>query len=560
MITKNQLVSVTFLSAACISTHAQSAVIPNAADIAHSTTILSEPQYRQSTPASTLETRASTSNAPQGTEQIDITLESITLNGLTAFPKEEIEALYQDHLHKKTKLSTLWDISSAITKHYNDKGYFLSKAFVPQQEFQNGHAIITIVEGYIGDVKLDEKLANNDISKNIAKQLTTQKPINIRDLERATLEMNDSSGENAQATLYALDHAAEGAVGLQFSPSSVHVARGSWLMNNFGSRYTGPIQNTLVYEDNFYKNQKTQIAIQHTIPTGESKYIALRHNIPLNQSTSVSLFSSYIASNPGYTLKPQQIHSKAAEMSADIRHNIIRQLNQNLSITGGISHKIIDTNILRNTDLSHDSLYQARIGFDGDLTDHFGGKNTASLFYTRGIKLFDANEKNSLNSSRIGAIPEFNKFELDLSRQQFISEEFAITLQSKAQYATDTLYSSHEFGFGGQSAGRAYDASEFSGQRGIVGSAELYYYGFASLNEHISPLPFVFYDIATINTPQGANKRVQASSIGFGTKATLYDDFNASFTLAWPLQEDISTPTYGSNRSPRLLVQLGYNF
>ena len=122
-----------------------------------------------------------------------------------------------------------------------------------------------------------------------------------------------------------------------------------------------------------------------------------------------------------------------------------------------------------------------------------------------------------------------------------------------------TLYD-EEFGFGGQSIGRAYDASEFSSQRGIASSAEIYYYGFTNLSENWSPTPFIFYDVATLSTPHTNNKQIQVSSTGFGAKLNFYTNLSSSLTIAFPLQQDIGTPTYGSNRAPRILVQLGYNF
>ncbi len=549
------------LCATLTSLNAHAEALPNAADIAHTKTILDSSLVKKSAATVSLpDISAGDTTAPEGAKDIRIRLDSLIINGSTVFSQEELKQDYSGYLGAYIKLSDLWVIADRITKRYKDNGYFLSRVFVPKQEVKQGHIVLQAVEGYVSTFKLDPALQNNMLAMSIARNTEQKKPLKIRELERAILQINDVSGKTYQATLYALDKAESGSVGLVISPSTTPQLRGSWIVNNYGSRYTGPYQNTLLYNDNIIKNHTTQIAMQTTIPVQESKYLALKHDIPLTAEDSLSLFTSYITSKPGFTLKPQKIESNAFELNAELRHNIIRQLNKNLSLMTQLAHKIIDTNILSDTDLSHDSLYYLRTGLQGDYTDKFGGKSDASLTYTRGLSILDANEKTSLSSSRSLAKPDFNKLEFDAQRQQSLNDDFVANFRVVGQYSTDTLYSSEEFGFGGQNLGRSFDASEFSGQRGVAGSAEIYYYGLMKAEDIISPIPYAFYDIATISNPNNDPKHTQASSVGFGTKLNLPSNSSASFSFAWPMGQDISTPTYGSNRAPRFLLQIGHNF
>ena len=63
---------------------------------------------------------------PAGTDQATLTLRGIDVEGVTAFPKEEIEALYRQYLGQRVTLATVWHIADLITARYQKAGFFLA--------------------------------------------------------------------------------------------------------------------------------------------------------------------------------------------------------------------------------------------------------------------------------------------------------------------------------------------------------------------------------------------------------------------------------------------------
>jgi len=53
---------------------------------------------------------------------------------------------------REVTLDIAWMIAGAVTERYRAAGYFLSRAYVPQQKILDGQLRIEVVEGYIAKV------------------------------------------------------------------------------------------------------------------------------------------------------------------------------------------------------------------------------------------------------------------------------------------------------------------------------------------------------------------------------------------------------------------------
>lgn len=129
------------------------------------------------------------------------------------------------------------------------------------------------------------------------------------------------------------------------------------------------------------------------------------------------------------------------------------------------------------------------------------------------------------------------------------------------QIASGALYSSEEFGYGGQSFGRAYDASEITGDHGAAASMEVQHAGFNVWNvANVSP--YAFYDIGIIwNEDVAQAKRESGASTGLGMRVSSEAGLSGNVGLAWPLTRDIATPIYGQETGgPRVLMQISKGF
>ena len=137
-------------------------------------------------------------------------------------------------------------------------------------------------------------------------------------------------------------------------------------------------------------------------------------------------------------------------------------------------------------------------------------------------------------------------------------------MSASAQTASGTLYSSEQFGYGGQNFGRAYDSSEITGDHGIAWAAELGYTGLDQLSSRFSFIPYGFYDIGVVwndNISLGQKKKETGSSAGVGAHFIINGNLIGNVGIAYPLTREISTPIYGKDKqAPRVSFQLSRAF
>ena len=138
---------------------------------------------------------------PPGAQQVRFVLRTVKVEGVTAFPAAEIEGLYQEYLGKEVTLDTIWKIADAITRRYQDAGYFLSRAFIPPQDISGGVVRIRAGEGYVGEVELKDPIAQNSIIKSLIEDLKAERPAKSQTIEGILLRLNDLPGVSFRSVI-----------------------------------------------------------------------------------------------------------------------------------------------------------------------------------------------------------------------------------------------------------------------------------------------------------------------------------------------------------------------
>ena len=76
-------------------------------------------------------------------------------SGNTVFSNAELERLTNSYLNRPVSFAELGKARDAITKLYIDKGYTTSGAYIPMQTSRDGLVEIRILEGKLGDIKIE---------------------------------------------------------------------------------------------------------------------------------------------------------------------------------------------------------------------------------------------------------------------------------------------------------------------------------------------------------------------------------------------------------------------
>lgn len=116
-----------------------------------------------------------------------------------------------------------------------------------------------------------------------------------------------------------------------------------------------------------------------------------------------------------------------------------------------------------------------------DGADRWDGYTTATVTMSRGLDVFHSSDAGNVLLSRLAANPAFMKFEGMVTRLQDLPGRFSLLATVTGQQTSNILFSSEEFGYGGQTLGRAYDSSEITGDQGLAGGLELRYMGWGAV-------------------------------------------------------------------------------
>ncbi|MDV7396810.1 POTRA domain-containing protein, partial [Arthrospira platensis SPKY1] len=92
-------------------------------------------------------------------------------------------------------LSELEALATLITRNYRANGYFVARAYIPQQEVVDGIITIRVVEGNYGQFHLtNESLVKDSIVQAMLDDVKGYDIVSLDTLERAMLIINDTPG------------------------------------------------------------------------------------------------------------------------------------------------------------------------------------------------------------------------------------------------------------------------------------------------------------------------------------------------------------------------------
>lgn len=502
-------------------------------------------------------------NAPQGAAKFEFVLNELQISGVTAYPPNAFDYLYKDLQGQKITVEKLYDIANQITKKYHEDGFIFSRALIPEQEIEDGSAKISVAEGYIHDVHVQNDLPDSYLVDGIIEAVKKSRPLNIRDLERAMLLMDRLPGQKAQAVLEPVkrESANAGEIDLniiirkkdpQFFAS----------VDNYGSCYIGPWQagSVAVLPHDFLYKGETTLSIYAAQPLKELKYGAISEKIPLtSDGLTLRASAQANASEPGSRLKSLELKNKFRSFKLELKYPLVLTRSEKISPYLSFESNDSQSDIL-GTRLYHDRLSVLRLGLNHQFADSLLGKNTYDIILSKGLNILGVRDTGSADLSRAEGHSDFTKVNFEASRTQGLGNvPFSLKLGVAGQYAFSELLSSEEMGYGGPMFGRAYDNSEITGDSGIKTSIELAHDPFM-VAKHVIMQPFMFYDFAKLWNLDTNSKPLTGSSAGLGVRTLLWDKVSLTTTLSQPLTRSQSNPLYGNGKNPRFMVSLQYEF
>ncbi|KIF55937.1 ShlB/FhaC/HecB family hemolysin secretion/activation protein [Pseudomonas fluorescens] len=129
-----------------------------------------------------------------------INLRTVQIEGGTLYPLNELAEIYKPLIGRESSLADLIEATRNITRRYQQDGYLLSYAFLPQQTFDDGVARVVLVEGYVRDVQIAGDVGRvKALLDRLAAKLQAERPLTRKTFERYTTLMTRIPGVTIQA-------------------------------------------------------------------------------------------------------------------------------------------------------------------------------------------------------------------------------------------------------------------------------------------------------------------------------------------------------------------------
>lgn len=495
---------------------------------------------------------------PDGAENIKFKLLNIKLEGVTVYPDKNIYALYEDKIGKTISLADIYSIASNLTNKYRNDGYILTQVIIPPQTIEEGVVKLRVVEGFIDNIIVEgegEDESSLNLIRKYAAGIKLNTALNIADLEKHLLIISDLPGMDARNIL-SPSSTVTGAADLKIILSRDTIDA-SLSLDNYGSRYLGPLEFSAAGSLNSYFGNNERITVQFvgapdsgTDAKGDLElgYYAIGYEQPfpaIGPGSTVELFASYTDTKPGYDLKEFEVEGISRYFSTKIKHPFIRSRSKNF--TGYTLFDVRDVtsrNNIQNT--IKDSIRTLRAGGTYKAMDSLFGLGITALNveFSKGIDILGASNIDDSNKTRTFGNPRFSKLTANIQRLQRLTSEINLLIEANGQWASSALLSSEEFGVGGSNIGRGYDSSEIIGDEGVAGKLEVQWNNpYKNLNLQDYQF-FAFYDAGRTwnkDATTSSQKRDTIASSGIGVRMELDNEVEADLTLALPLNRDVQT-------------------
>lgn len=483
-------------------------------------------------------------------------LKTVQIEGGTIYPLEELAALYQPLMGHETSLAELIEATRNITRRYQQDGYLLSYAFLPQQNFDNGVARVVLVEGYIKDYQLQGDVGRVKalLDKLVAK-LQAERPLTRKTFERYTTLMSRIPGVTLQAQVPP-PGTTDGATRLIAQASRKPFT--STLSTTEDNR--NGTQALLGVSSNAQTAMGEQLTLSGLFPPGDDHehYYRLDYNQFLNTegtqlTLSASRYRADLGSNVrldnGLELEP---HRENDRYSIGFIHPLIASPNEVLNagarlyaVDDKTRYKVVGfpLSVEQRTDIR-------ALAFESD----WRKANDRQLRILSG-GLYQGIDGMGANTDNSAIDLDFFRLRLSGVQSDKFFDNWQGVLSAALYWSDDTLPDSERAVFGGQNFGRGYPDDQASGDKGW-GAAYEVNYSFNREGSWVRVLqPYVVLDRAKtwFNKLPVQGNDMSSAAVGLRFGDARY--YNIALEAAKPMSDE-ALDTF--NRRARYSISFSY--
>ena len=462
----------------------------------------------------------------QSVAQVTFTLAKVETDTSEILTETEIKRITDSYKGKKVSLQDLYDMTEAINKLYEEKGYAICRAYLPPQRIHEGVVQIKLLEGKTGNVtisglrhtrkgyvanriKLEPgKVANTDTLNDQLQRFNATNDVQLR--------IQVHAGEKPATTDYEI---------MAFEPKNNQTV--SLYVDNHGYDTSGRWREGIFYTVRSLTGQRDALRLSYLRSNG-TNVVGANYSMPVNNRGTMLDFD--YGTNTTKIIKgnlKDSVKGHAYAASVTLRHPLridekrrdeigIQFLHQNSQTDyTPASYKWVDDT--RNT-------WAPYISFT-----HYG---KSSVFYHK--HSFSYTRFHNLN----GTGDNYPIYRLDALYQKQLPGGQMLNGRFNAQVASESknISSSDWFYIGGANSVRGYEESLLGGNQGF--SASLTWMVPVDKKRIFNVFTFLDYGrvFGDTTTLVALGQTLISTGIGFTAN---YKNFYSSLTLGIPLKREI---------------------
>lgn len=458
----------------------------------------------------------------QDIASVQVAVRGVNVQGSAAIAFDEVSALFTPFINGTHTVGALAQAAQKVGELYQQRGFALSFAFLPPQNFADGVVLVTVVEGYVANLQLEGDFGRSESGiRELAQPLLHEKPLTTQTFQRQTQLMARLPGVQIVASA-SLPTTTDGATALVIKSKHkpVVVAFGGELR-----KPTPRVIASLTLNDPLWAGSQLQLSTMLQKPSKE-RFSSLGFTQLLNAEGTLARasFSDYRSfNNPATHIPGIDDLTRQRKLDFNISHPLILSNRTQLTGTAGLYainyNKELQTS---NQYLANDE--RVRTLYAQLAWSSFSPQATrsANVLLARGLNAMgaqagllyqDPNQTLVLPSS---VKLDFTRLLMEYSQRHRFASKFGAGFAVGGQYSRDILPTPEKISFGSNRFGRGYQAGEFSGDSGLGASVEGNYQ-FVMAHQWLKSVePYVLYEWARTHqrTSGLAGNTLRSASLG----------------------------------------------
>ena len=483
-------------------------------------------------------------------------VKSFTVDGDCHLSPEDIRAVVAPHEGQALTLEQIKKVAQQLTLRIQQKGYMLTRAIVPKQDFSSGVVTLKVIDSKVGQITVEGAKYHDSeaIKRRVAAVMDDKRTFNNADFQRALLLLNDIPDLDVTATLKPGQQTGTADVVLKVHDNSpFHIGLD---YNNFGIPGGGENRAGLTMETTSLGVLGDHLYARGVLgfPADQQNFVMAGYDVPVNDNgTKIGFQYANGAFQTGQGNVLLDVRGGADIFTVSAFQPMTRTLDQSLDLALAVSHKSIHNDLnfsfFGTVPSTNEEYFCSRLSFFSD----WRADDSRTLLqgaWTQGLG------GSASIPSHYGASTNFTKFNLDAARIQTLGKGVYGLLRGSAQVATGPQFVGEQFGLGGPDSVRGYTQSEYLGDGGFTVSAELRWSPLND-NERFQTVFFIDHGQAWLNQPLAGERAHQNfTGAGLGLRFGLSEYSNLRVDLGFPLSP--AENRYG--RSPAIYTNLQTRF